>query len=179
MIKTYTFNNTQFTLRENNLSLLNSANEMLIKYRKKLFEYTSDLDMREADKYRKMIEEYRLSIEFIEMRIEEALAAGDELTAAEEKLELARIKSVLEELETEFNDNITVQNLINLESDCRDFVLLAIITDKELMKKTLKAILKGDFSNLDFDSPDIFPFIRDVILDFFLIMGKSKMKSAG
>src|SRR5436853_492586 len=105
-MKTYTFHNIQFTMRENNLDLLNSVNDMLIKYRKKLFEYTSDIDMGEADKYRNIIEEYKLSLEFIEVRYEEACAAGDELQAAEEKSELAKIKSLLDEAEREFKNNI-------------------------------------------------------------------------
>jgi len=175
--KIYTFNGTSFTMLKNSLDLLNNANDMLIKYRKKLFEYTSDLDMSEVNKYRNMIEEHNISIQFIEKRYAEAISANDEQKAAEEKNEMARVRSLLDEMETEFNNNVTLQNLIRLESDCRDFVLLAIITDKKLMKKTLSAILIGDTSKLDFEHPDIFHLIRKVITDFFLFMGKNSLQS--
>ncbi len=153
--KIYTFNGEQFTLRKNNLDLMNKANEMLVTYRKKLFEYTSDLDMHEADYYRNQIEEYKISISFIEKRIEGAKASDNVQEVQKEQAELNRVNALLAEL----------------ESECRNSVLLAIMTDKELMKKTLYSILKGDCSKLDFESPEIFIFIREVITDFFIFTG--------
>ncbi len=169
--KIYTFNGEQFTLRKNNLDLMNKANEMLVTYRKKLFEYTSDLDMHEADYYRNQIEEYKISISFIEKRIEGAKASDNVQEVQKEQAELNRVNALLAELEDEFNADIKLQNLIKLESECRNSVLLAIMTDKELMKKTLYSILKGDCSKLDFESPEIFIFIREVITDFFIFTG--------
>src|SRR5690349_16350266 len=105
MNKTYTFNGAQFSMLQNNLDLLNKANDMLVTYRKKSFEYTSDLDMREVNTYRRQIADYKLSLQFIEKRLDEAKNANDEQKVQEEENELARVKLLLDELENEFNNN--------------------------------------------------------------------------
>lgn len=172
-VKEYIFDGNKYTMLSDSLDLLNNANDMLVYYRKQVYKYMSDLDFRELTQYNADLKKLKDGLIEAESSLEEA----DEEKAKEININIENIKGLITEKENEFNDNIALINMAQLKSDCENAIIISIMSDKALMKKTIKGILKGDFSKINFESPDIFKFIREVILDFFIFMGNSNLSA--
>lgn len=172
-VKEYIFDGNKYTMLSDSLDLLNNANDMLVYYRKQVYKYMSDLDFRELTQYNTDLKKLKDGL----IEAENSLEGADEDKAKEINSNIDNIKGLIEEKENEYNDNIGLINMAQLKADCENSIVISIMSDKALMKKTLKGILKGDFSKINFESPDIFKFIREVILDFFTFMGNSNLSA--
>lgn len=171
--KTYTFRGQSFQLLPNNLSLLNKAAPLLIKYRKLHFEYTKDINMQPVEELREGINELRTAITQLESIENKDQARTEELA---EKLS---------KTEGELKNNNALQSLIKLYNDCEGLVMYELITDIAFIKQFLKKILvgtaessgkPGNIDELDFTDTGITDFIKEIITDFFLAALKNKRK---
>lgn len=175
--KIYTFRGQSFELLPNDLSLLNKAAPLLIKYRKLHYEYTKDINMQPVEEIRERAGELKTAITQLESIENKDQTRIDELT---EKLH---------KTEDELKNNNSLQSLIKLYNDCEGLVMYELITDIEFMKPFLKKILAGtaegnaasggkpgNFDELDFTDTGIPDFIKEIITDFFLAALKNRQK---
>jgi benzoyl-CoA reductase/2-hydroxyglutaryl-CoA dehydratase subunit BcrC/BadD/HgdB len=178
--KIYTYKGNTFGMRDNDLELLKYASPVLVKYRKLLYEYTNDIDMSALDTHRQRLDQFKTAVSQLQELLKEIPENIEEEDIENEQNkskytgEIERLTKLLNETQKEFDNDIIVQKQIRLYNECEGFVILNIISDIQFIKPILKNILTGDFRLLDFNDPGIIDFIREVVIDFFLIIARNK-----
>ncbi len=161
--KIYSYKDKSYKMAPLNLGLMNKAAPLLIKYRKLHYEYTKDIDMSRVEAIQNRIDELKTAIS----QVESGTNAGED--------RLAALRSKLAEAENELNDDVSLRNLMRFYRDSEGLAMYELITDAKVVKPLLSNIMipadsesiRDKLREQDFNVPEIFDFIKEVLTDFF------------
>lgn len=163
---TIKFKDTEFSVSENNLALLNASAPILVMHRKLTSEYTSDIDLSRLQEYQKRIGRLELAIK--------QLKEKKEITKEDEEL-IEKYTIDLETINKDLEQDTEVKSLIDLKNNIEAIILTEIASDTIIMFRFFKKILKGDVSKIDVsDTQEFIKFSSEVLAFFFSIMAKNR-----
>ena len=174
----YQYNGKSYTLKPLTLGVLKKLMPLFAKLRKLQHEYTKDIDMSDVNKSRQRLNELEEAKKQLTDNAENEESNDNRLEAAEK---LNKLNDKISAHRSELENNESFMQKIKLFNECSAFAIYEVITNIELIKPVIEAILEGDAGQLEinFEDPETIKFITRVITDFFLFIQKNKMKLSG
>ena len=174
----YQHNGKSYTLKPLTLGVLKKIIPLLVKLRKLQHEYTKDIDMSDVNKSRRRLNE-------LEEAKKQLTVIADNEESNEKRIEaiekISKLNDKISAHRSELENNESFQNKIKLFNECPAFAIYEIITNIEIIKPVIEAVLEGDAGQIEinFEDPETIKFITRMITDFFLLIQKNKLKLSG
>lgn len=174
MNKQYQYNGKTYRLKPLTLGIMRGIMPALVKLKKLVYKYTSDIDMTEVNKNRQKIAELEKAREQLNIQLE------DEIQNDERIKIINRINSLAEKAalyKTELENDRNLSGKIRLYNECSSMAVMELFSEAELVGAAVAAILEGD-PHIDINNPDAVKFISEVLTDFFLLIKTASAVSA-
>lgn len=175
MNKQYEYNGKQYKLKPLTLGVMKDIMPLLVRLRKHVYNYTSDIDMTEVNKARQRIADFEKAKEQLGEKLE-----GDLLN--DERLHIInRLNNLGEKItlhKTELESDNRLAEKIKLYNECSSFAVIELLSDVKLVKPAINSLIEcadGDVE-INTEDPAAVKFILQILTDFFLLI---KMNSAG
>ncbi len=156
MSKTYHYKGSEYTVKENNLKQLRILQPLKKELARLSFESTKGID-------RKILLQYQLKLRQLNLEIARMKERKEDPSAKETEL-----KALIEQYETD-SEVATLNNFIESQNES---VMLDLFFNEDLMRKSIPAIVDGDYSIFNYDEDEFYLFAGQIISDFFLSMRK-------
>ena len=156
MSKTYHYKGSEYTVKENNLKQLRILQPLKKELARLSFESTKGID-------RKILLQYQLKLRQLNLEIGRMKERKEDFAAKEQEL-----KQLIEQYETD-SEVATLNNFIESQNES---VMLDLFFNEELMRKSIPAIVDGDYSIFNYDEDEFYLFAGQIISDFFFLMRK-------
>ena len=155
-MREYKYKDSVYTVKENNLKQLRILQPLKKELARLSFESTKGID-------RKILLQYQLKLRQLNLEIARMKERKEDFTAKEQEL-----KALIEQYETD-SEVATLNNFIESQNES---VMLDLFFNEDLMRKSIPAIVDGDYSIFNYDEDEFYLFAGRIITDFFLSMRK-------
>ena len=173
MKKEYCFNGKNFILKPLSLGLMKDIMPLLVRLRKLIYNYTSDIDMTEVNKARQNIADLEKAKEQLSEQLEGNVPSDERLHI------INRINSLNEKItlyKNELDNNNDLSEKIRLYNECSALAVYELFTDPALIKPALGKLLEGEntVDDINIEDPGSIKFVSEVMTGFFLYIRKNK-----
>ena len=150
-MREYKYKDSVYTVKENNLKQLRILQPLKKELARLSFESTKGID-------RKILLQYQLKLRQLNLEIARMKERKEDFAAKEKEL-----KDLIEQYETD-SEVATLNNFIESQNES---VMLDLFFNEELMRKSIPAIVDGDYSIFNYDEDEFYLFAGQIISDFF------------
>jgi predicted GNAT superfamily acetyltransferase len=150
----YTYKDKTYKSKDNKLKVMRIVFPILQEYRKLLFNELKEVD-------RGLIIKYERDIAILERDIQRG---------EERKEDTAKLKVKYLDLKEQFETDSLAMDIKNRVAEIHNDVMLQLTFNQELMSKTIKELVEGDYSVFDYEDDNFYLFAGKVLNDFFLSM---------
>jgi hypothetical protein len=170
------FNGSVFTVKSLNLAIYKAfqpvrANLITLQYM-----HTAGIDMSDVEVYKDRIAILKEGIDSIDKACDDKNEPPDDAKKKEYLTEKIRLNGLLIEAETNFNNDLLVQQKDKFFKDKQTLAYEEWLCDTVLMKPFIEQLLEGDFSKFDWNDFSILSFISEVISNFFYLISSRAKK---
>ena len=174
----YEYNGKKFKLKPLTLGLMKDVMPLLVRLRKLVYKYTSDIDMTEVNKARQRIADLEKAKQQLSGQLEDNLPNDERLHI------INRLNSLGEKItlhKTELESDNKLAEKIKLYTECSSFAIVELLSDTELVKPAINSLIEcgeGEFIINIYD-PAYIKFITQVLTDFFLLIKMNRAVLTG
>jgi len=166
MIKQYKYKDKIYIQKPLTLGLMKDIMPLLVRIRKLIYNYTSDIDMTEVNKARQNITDLEKAKEQLNEQLDSNLQNDERLHT------INRINNLNEKIllhKYELKNNNELSEKIRLYNECSALAVYELFTDTELIKPVLGKLLESEntVEDINIEDPGSIKFVSEVMTDFF------------
>jgi len=173
-MQTINYKGTEFQIKNNNLAIKKAGFDLLFKYRELQLKHLDILDTSIIDSYKKRMYEYETVIKQVSANQAVQGYYKDEKEKKKDFKYLKDIEKKLIDLKNEYENDNSIKVIKQAQSEIMGMIILRLTLEVESVKELFGAMLMGDLSVIDYESPEYSIFAMEALTYFFTIMELNK-----